>query len=125
MSTFSLIMLCIILLACLWGLASNLQEKRRKKAHLRSAHREWMEMANQFAQWRSLDRFSNHETPHYQWLVREELRLFDSYVFAYIDLNSGSTPKQQEYRRYLVGREVLSIEPQMPPDIKRSNDKRR
>jgi hypothetical protein len=125
MSPFSLIMLFFVLVACIWGLVSNLREVRKKRVHLRRAHREWMEMANRFAEWRSLNRFSNHETPHYQWLVREELRLFDSYVFAYMDLNSESTPKQKEYRRSLVSREVPSIEPQMPPDINESNDKRR
>ncbi len=111
MSTFTLTILFVALVALCYGWISNFVDQRKKKAKIKVAHAEWMELATGFAEWRSNNRFLNHETPHYQWFVRMELALFTKYA----KLVSREVRPIKRYEDHLRGQVVMQIKPQRPP----------
>ncbi len=111
MSTFTLSVLFIALTALFYGWIDHFVDQRKKKARIRTAHAEWMELATGFAEWRNSNKFANHETPYYQWFVRMELALF----MKYSKLAGKDIPQIKRYENYLRHHIVMKIQPQRPP----------
>jgi hypothetical protein len=111
MSTFTLSVLFIAFTALFYGWIDHVVDQRKKKAKIRTAHAEWMELATGFAEWRSSNKFSNHETPQYQWFVRMELALF----MKYAKLARRNARPMRQYEGYLRHHVVMQIQPQRPP----------
>ncbi len=97
----------IILIRLLYELHRRYHRAKKRKNVIARIHKEWIEHAQAFAEWRIKNKFENFEHPHHQWYVRKEVEIFQALLYVKKD---SATRRDQSYLAELR----WQIQPNLP-----------